>query len=94
MVSKILFLLLNELEVIRQLILVLKFFSVRTVSSLKDAMWLSDSSFTPCNYGRLSSKYRLDILEIQTIVFLQWLHLSLCLGYNLEAKLGHTFITT
>ena len=94
MVSKILFLLLNELEVIRQLILVLKLFSVRTVSSLKDAMCLSDFSFTPCNYCRLSSKYRLDILEIQTIVLLQWLHLSLCLGYNLEAKLGHTFITT
>ena len=55
MVSKILFLLLNELEVIRQLILVLKFFSVRTVSSLKDAMCLSDFSFTPSNYCCLLS---------------------------------------
>ena len=37
------------------MILVLKFFSVRTVSSLKDAMCLSDFSFTPSNYCCLLS---------------------------------------
>lgn len=93
MVSIILFLLLNELEVIRQLILVLKFFSVRTVSSLKDAMSLSDFSFTPSNYCCLLSTGSI-FLRFKPSFFLQWLHLSLCLGYNLEAKLGHTFITT